>query len=567
MISLADQVKCTLDDFPESSVAVFLPFGVVESEVSTILEQGTAISITVHLENGCLPTWSRDGFFEDVFSLRRLPKSALFYDIHLNLPPVWLARLVRRGVRRLYIIGPDGRAKSLNALSYLLYKVMRRIARAHLLRQGRLSDDIYGRIFDEIIERLSFLKLEPSAFVRDRVALFCGTLGPGGAERQITYTALGLKRGGEFVPTVLCQQSLNTSENDFFLPELVAADVEVRAMQGNSAVTSDPQVSLLRQDMRKRYDFLGVEPLLEQILTLVSELREIRPAVLHSWLDATNAISAIAASIVGVPHLLLSGRSVAPDNFVLLTPHMRSAYRVGLADAGTTLLNNSAAGADDYARWLALPRERIGVIRNGFAFPHRPTEADCARARAAAGIPDNAFVVGGLQRFTEEKRPDLWVAAAMDVVQREKRAIALCYGAGPMHTDLKARVEKAGLGDRIRLPGLTIDAWEALRSFDVFLLTSRQEGLPNVLIEAQSMCVPVVAPPVGGVPETMQDGVTGLLVPEAEAGFLAEAILSLAADPLRHAAMSQAAARFVRSAFGVERMLQSTLAAYARQPV
>ncbi len=560
-------MRLALDAFPARSVAVFLPFAIGEHEASAILEQGVATSVTAHLEDGCLPTWSRDGFHDDIFSLKRLPGSALFLDNQLRLPAAWFARLVHRGVRRLHIIGPDGRAKGVSALGYLRRKAVRRAVRTYLLPQGRTSDHLYQRIFSEIIERLPFLAIERSAFMPDRVVLAIGTLGPGGAERQVKYTAIGLQRSGKFVPTVLCQQSLDAQVSNFFGPQLTAAGVAVRTMQDDPAVIDDWRVQSLKRDMRGSYDYLGVEFLLDEILALVSELRSVRPAILHSWLDGTNAISAVAARIVGVPHLLLGGRSVAPDNFMLLTPHMRAAYRTALADPETSLLNNSSAGADDYARWLSVPRQRIQVIPNGFEFPDPPTEADLARARSAAGIPHGAFVIGGLQRFSEEKRPDLWVAAAMDIVRREKRAVALCYGAGPMHADLKAKVEKAGLADRVLLPGLTSDAWEALRCFNVFLLTSRQEGLPNVLIEAQAMGVPVVAPPVGGVPETLEDGVTGILVPKADATSLAAAILSLASDPARHAAMAQAASLHVRSSFGMDVMLQSTLAAYARRPV
>ncbi|MCU0732600.1 MAG: hypothetical protein MUE84_13585, partial [Hyphomonas sp.] len=300
MVSYTDLLKHALDAFPPRSVAVFMPFAVGEKEASAILDQGIATSVTINLENGCLPTWSRDGFHEDVFSLKRLPQSALFVDNQLRLPVTWCARLVRRGVRRLHIIGADGRAKGVSALGYLRRKAVRRAVRTYLRAHGRASDHLHQRVFSEIIERLSFLALDRSAFMDDRVVLAIGTLGPGGAERQVKYTAIGLQRSGKFVPTVLCQQSLDAQVSNFFGPQLMAAGVAVRTVQGDPAVTSDWRVQSLKQDMRDRYDYLGVEILLEQILALVSELRYVRPAIMHSWLDATNAISAVAARIVGV---------------------------------------------------------------------------------------------------------------------------------------------------------------------------------------------------------------------------------------------------------------------------
>ena len=97
---------------------------------------------------------------------------------------------------------------------------------------------------------------------------------------------------------------------------------------------------------------------------------------------------------------------------------------------------------------------------------------------------------------------------------------------------------------------------------DVFLLTSRVEGLPNVLIEAQALGVPVVTTLVGGVVETFENGVTGFAVHEATGSALAAAILRVLRDPQFTARTRKVAPAMARDRFSVDRMVQETLRAY-----
>ena len=114
------------------------------------------------------------------------------------------------------------------------------------------------------------------------------------------------------------------------------------------------------------------------------------------------------------------------------------------------------------------------------------------------------------------------------------------------------------------MPGITRDAWASFSAFDIFILTSRMEGLPNVLIEAQASGLPVVAPDVGGAGETLVDGVTGLLAPDDGPDTLARLCIELGQDNARRARMGSAGAAFVRTEFSADRMVASTLAIYGR---
>ena len=124
-------------------------------------------------------------------------------------------------------------------------------------------------------------------------------------------------------------------------------------------------------------------------------------------------------------------------------------------------------------------------------------------------------------------------------------------------------MEQAGLSDKILLPGHTNDAWTALAAMDLFVLTSRIEGLPNVVIEAQAMGVPVVATDVGGTREALIDGETGWAISEHTPQALAKACLDLLDDPKKRLEAGSRATRYARATFSLESMIDHTLATYA----
>lgn len=121
------------------------------------------------------------------------------------------------------------------------------------------------------------------------------------------------------------------------------------------------------------------------------------------------------------------------------------------------------------------------------------------------------------------------------------------------------------MSGRILMPGHEKNAAAAIAAMDVFLLTSRVEGLPNVLVEAQALGVPVVTTNPGGVMETLVEGKTGLVVPPHSADLLADAVLKFLDDRSWCEAVRQAAPAFVREHFSLSRMMDLTLDAYFAQ--
>ena len=135
-------------------------------------------------------------------------------------------------------------------------------------------------------------------------------------------------------------------------------------------------------------------------------------------------------------------------------------------------------------------------------------------------------------------------------------------GDGPLWEEARRRTQACGLGDRIVMPGNQKDAAAAIAAMDLFLLTSRLEGLPNVLVEAQALGVPVVTTDGGGSAETLIQGKTGYAVRPHSADLLADAILQILDDSAWREAARQTSQRFVRERFSMSQMVDRTLDAY-----
>jgi glycosyltransferase involved in cell wall biosynthesis len=290
-----------------------------------------------------------------------------------------------------------------------------------------------------------------------------------------------------------------------------------------------------------------------------------RPDAVHLWQDTVNIAGGLAALMAGVPSIVMATRSTRPDARRRMRRYLEPGYRALLALPHVRMVNNSRNGARDYEDWLDLPERSVGVIHNGFDVDKIRSTADTgedAVIRQALGIPEGAPVIGGVMRFSEEKRPELFVEAALALAPRLPEAHFVLVGEGPLRAELAARVADRGLAGRIHMPGAKrpIEPW--MRMMSLLVLTSRMEGLPNVLIEAQILGVPVAATQVGGVPETMKPGETGIMVDSGDPAVLADALHGLLSDQARLKAMGAAAGPFAERAFGLDGMIARTIAHY-----
>ncbi len=167
-------------------------------------------------------------------------------------------------------------------------------------------------------------------------------------------------------------------------------------------------------------------------------------------------------------------------------------------------------------------------------------DACAAALREIAGIGPDTALVGFVGHLVEQKRPDRAVEVLAGLRAEGRDVHLFLAGDGPLAPEVRALVDRLDLADRVTLLGHREDPEAVLGGLDVFLLTSGDEGMPGVVIEAQMAGCPVVSFPVGGVAEVVADGETGIVLEAHDVDAMAEAVAQILDDPNRRRAMAEA---------------------------
>jgi glycosyltransferase involved in cell wall biosynthesis len=304
---------------------------------------------------------------------------------------------------------------------------------------------------------------------------------------------------------------------------------------------------------------------------LAQAIKEFRPEIVHCWSDFANVIGGLISTELCVPKIVLSQRNMPAFRYVDGPgPYAcRDAYCLLADNPNVRMVNNSLAGVISYAKWLDVPNDKIKVVYNGFLSNgiYIRQRNDMESCRLHLGISSDMQVVGAVMRFAAEKDPILWLETAAAIAAARPNVCFVLAGYGALAEQLASAIESLGLAQRFILSGETKDVGLIYGALDVFLLTSRFEGSPNVLIEAQAAGIPVVAPNVGGSSETVLDGKTGIVVGNRRSLNLARAALQILDDPSWRDRAAIEGPIFVSKRFGHQRMIDETVAVYhSEQP-
>lgn len=222
----------------------------------------------------------------------------------------------------------------------------------------------------------------------------------------------------------------------------------------------------------------------------------------------------------------------------------------------------------------------VEALRRGLARPDRLytigpavdpptvalTPASRARARHLLGLGEDDLVVGTVGRLDPQKAPEVMLRALRSMRQP---AVLVWAGDGELRETTRREVDRLGLADRVHLLGNRNDVPEILPAFDVFALSSRYEGLPCVIVEAQQCGIPVVATAVNAVPDVVVPGETGLLVPPEEPRLLAAALDHALTHPDQASGWTRAAREHLGSRYDPQtlgRTLDAVYRGLAPQP-
>ncbi len=186
---------------------------------------------------------------------------------------------------------------------------------------------------------------------------------------------------------------------------------------------------------------------------------------------------------------------------------------------------------------------RITNFRDPTRFEGLNRADESARLRAELGIASDEPLIGFVGHLIAQKRPDRALEVLAEVHRRGVRAHLVVAGDGPLRATFEGEVADRVLGAYVHVLGEREDVEHIFGGVDVFVLTSDDEGIPGVLIEAQMAGCPVVAPLIGGVRDVIEDGVTGTITAHADAVEIAHGVVELLGDSQRRARMADAARR------------------------
>lgn len=378
-----------------------------------------------------------------------------------------------------------------------------------------------------------------------RIRHVIDSLGRGGAERLLCAYAPGLARLGHEVDVVVLQER----NGNFMRQTLEEAGIRVIMAP----------VTRLRR--------------LDQIRALHRTLQQGAPDLLHLHLEFASLLGTLSAVRTGTP--------------AVATLHtLESPFDLGWGGVRRWLMYQACAHLSDrlicltdrnarIAREIGLGRARITVLPNGIEVEQfdAPPQTGRQALRASLGIPGDAPLVVSVCVLRPEKGLDRLLATVPELLRRVPDVHVLIVGDGPERQGLERLVAVGGLTASVHFAGYRTDVADVLRAADVFVLPTLFDAQPTAIMEAMAAGLPVVSTRITGIPDLIDDGVHGTLVPADDRAALANALIALLEDPVWARSLGRAGRERARHEFSMTQQIgklaklyESLVAARERRP-
>jgi len=343
------------------------------------------------------------------------------------------------------------------------------------------------------------------------------SLGLGGAERVVINLAKGLDRN-KYNPMVCC-----LNDKGVFADELEREGIEVIAL-----------------NKMGKFDF-------SILYRLFSILKDNRIQIIHTHLWGANFWGRIAGVIARVPVIIASEHGIQEyrTRFHYFADKVLSVF----TDRVTFVCKSVE---EQYASRLMFDTKKAEVIHNGV-----DTSTDC---RQRAKTDETVFTVIG--RLEPEKGHEYFLEAMEKLNGKHPNVKGMIVGEGSLEDGLRLKAKKLKLGDKVRFTGFRKDIKEILDITDVLVLPSLREGLSVVALEAMALGIPVLATEVGGNPELIRNGVTGVLVSPRDSTALASALTGILENQGLAPKLGENGYNRVKKHFSLENMVKKTQELY-----
>ena len=351
----------------------------------------------------------------------------------------------------------------------------------------------------------------------------------GGSQRQITHLLCHIDRS-EWQPELLYFR-----RPSFLLDRIGAAGVPVHCIPKNGAI-----------DLAFLHNLIGL-------------LRGGHYDLVHCFSLTAELWVSIAAKFVRPrPALIVSMRDMGHG----LTPRQWTIKRALCRNADAIIANSARAAARLESELGG--KRKVLMVPNGVETPAPLDDERRAEVRAALPIPRRgAVVVLFVGRLAAQKNIPL-LFEALTRFDAASRPVLLLAGSGPLRAELEAKAAEAGLGADAVFIGDRSDIGDVMQATDLVVLPSHDEGMSNVVLEAMAAGCAVVASDVGGNPEVIVDGESGLLFATGDADALTERLRALVLDERRRAAIGRKARERIANNYSVPALIERTSAIYRR---
>lgn len=451
------------------------------------------------------------------------------------------------------------------------------------------------QVIRSILKKMKDKKVSSKAKKRrrlgSRIAVNSHTLDIGGAERQVSLL-LRLLSSGDIKSSSfsLVTNSVPSGEvRDTYYPLIDGLGIEIfeyskpRGYYGNSEIEKRIEELLLLMAPLKS----------KRVMSMIPIFRDGDFEIVHTWQDWCNIYGGVAAVIAGSGKIILSGRTLPPNLKGRLQARSgrsyADSYKQLLTSDSVVMTHNSDSGKKAYSEWLEIPENEFSVIHNGLEteiYSERD-EKRIENLRKKIGISEGSKIIGTVGRMTSDKRPWLFLGMAervlspegeiahsqelqkwirdnqindgeseeldceLDLRDLKDEVNFVMVGDGPQLDKARAIVRDSKiLNGRVHLVGYSSEVNDYLGMFDCFVLTSRVEGLPNVIIEAQFCGVPVLTTNAGGARECIIEGETGILSESASVESLASNLAKMLGDKQFLHTAREKSKQFAEEAFG-----------------
>jgi glycosyltransferase involved in cell wall biosynthesis len=278
-------------------------------------------------------------------------------------------------------------------------------------------------------------------------------------------------------------------------------------------------------------------------------IREERVAVVHAHEFSAIVYGSLVARLTAIPFV----GTIHGKNYYWERVRRRLAYR------WASRYGQLVAVSEDLKKFViekvGIQDSRIQVIYNGVEPAATVQPEEVTRCREELGFGTDDIVIGAVGSLYPVKGHRYLLDAMPEVLAQHPRARLLIIGRGPLEDSLRAQADRLGIKDRVRFLGLRHDVPRLLAMMDLFVLPSLSEGLSLALLEAMAAGKPVVATRVGGNPELVKSGRTGLLVQPNDPVALATNISTLLSDPAKILEYGEHGRERVLACFGMDKMV------------